>query len=314
MCITGLLIKHTKTNSVFPALNHRGCCNMTDKKRRAFHSWCCVGLVFCMVVLIPAGAVTIDFRERGMTFPSDRMVSPGGSSQKTIIFPPRASFTFTQDGNTLTFTDTSKGNPTAWYWTFGDKKNSREQNPSHSYSKRGTYTITLTASNSAGSSTTSSTITIGSPPFAQFTCVQNGKTVAFKDASKGSPTEWLWSFGDGATSTAQNPSHSYVEPGTYTVTLTASNSAGSSTKSESILIGSPPIASFTYTQKGKSVTFKDTTTGNPTAWSWSFGDRKTSRVQNPSHYYSKKGTYIVTLTASNSAGSSTTSSSVVIIP
>jgi PKD repeat protein len=53
-------------------------------------------------------------------------------------------------------------------------------------------------------------------------------TVQFTDTSTGSPTAWSWSFGDGASSTAQNPAHTYANPGTYTATLTASNSSGSS--------------------------------------------------------------------------------------
>lgn len=286
---------------------------MMDRGNRAFRS-CSIILVICIVVLIPAGAVSTEFGKRYPIISGNSGRSTGGSSSTIIVSPPRADFTFTQNGNTVTFIDTSRGNPTTWYWSFGDKKTSRIQNPSHSYTKRGTYTVTLTAGNSAGSSTTSATIVIGSPPWAKFTYTQNGKTVAFKDASTKNPTNWFWSFGDGMTSTAQNPSHSYAEVGTYTVTLTASNSAGSSTTSSPVTIGSPPVASFTYIQKGKSVSFKDTSTGNPTTWYWTFGDRKTSRVQNPGHYYSKKGTYIVTLKAGNSAGSTSTSTAVIVIP
>ncbi len=279
----------------------------------AFCPWWNIILVVCIVILIPAGAVSTELGEKYTISPGNRGGSTDRSSSLIIVTPPRTSFTFTQDGNVVTFTDTSTRNPTSWYWTFGDKKSSREQNPSHTYTKRGTYTVTLTAGNSAGSSSTSATIVIGSPPWAKFTYTQNGKTVAFKDASTRNPTTWFWSFGDGTTSTAQNPSHSYAETGTYIVTLTAGNSAGSTSTSSSILIGSPPVASFTFTQNGKSVTFKDTSTGNPTTWFWSFGDRKTSRVQNPSHFYSKKGTYIVTLKAGNSAGSTSTSTAVIVI-
>ena len=231
----------------------------------------------------------------------------GGSSG------PLASFTYTLNGKTMAFTDTSSGNPTAWYWTFGDGTSASTQNPSHAYSNPGTYSVTLTASNNAGSSSTSSSVTIVPQvpaPVASFTYTVNGKTVIFKDTSTGIPTKWSWSFGDRKTSKAQNPSHTYSKAGTYTVTLTASNSAGSSSTTVSVNVGTQatvPVASFTYTVNGKTVTFKDTSTGSPTKWSWSFGDRRISRAQNPSHTYSKTGTYTVMLTASNSAGSSSTS-------
>ena len=76
----------------------------------------------------------------------------------------------------------------------------------------------------------------GSPPsapVAQFSGTPTSGsaplTVAFNDSSTGSPTSWSWSFGDGGTSTAQNPSHTYSAAGTYTVSLTVANSAGSNT-------------------------------------------------------------------------------------
>ena len=70
-----------------------------------------------------------------------------------------------------------------------------------------------------------------SPPIAEFvssvqtTC--EGSTVSFTDQSNGTPTSWLWDFGDGNSSAQQNPTHTYATAGTYSVTLTASNSFGS---------------------------------------------------------------------------------------
>jgi PKD repeat protein len=61
-------------------------------------------------------------------------------------------------------------------------------------------------------------------------------TVQFTDTSSGSPTAWAWDFGDGGNSTAQNPSHAYTAAGTYTVALTATNSAGSDTATRTGLI------------------------------------------------------------------------------
>ncbi|ALW86585.1 hypothetical protein AUC43_16750 [Hymenobacter sedentarius] len=86
------------------------------------------------------------------------------------------------------------------------------------YSQDEDYSVTLTGNVSApvASFSASSTITCSG-------CVQ------FTDASQNLPTSWLWTFGDGTTSTAQNPSHCYAAAGTYAVTLQATNSAGANT-------------------------------------------------------------------------------------
>jgi len=132
------------------------------------------------------------------------------------------------------FTDISTGSPTSWSWNFGDGQTSTQRNPSHLYAA-GTYTVTLTATNSAGSNTVTKAryVTVSnSGPVADFT--GNPTTgpaplnVQFTDISTGSPTSWSWNFGDGGTSPQRNPSHLYAA-GTYTVTLTATNPAGSKT-------------------------------------------------------------------------------------
>ncbi len=219
----------------------------------------------------------------------------------------------------VAFTDKSTGNPTAWNWNFGDGTNSTQQNPMHTYSKAGNYTVRLTAINDAGSNTKTKPsyikVTAVTRPVANFTSnVTSGSRpldVAFTDESKGTPTAWKWSFGDGTNSTEQNPTHKYSKAGNYTVVLTASNSAGSSkiTKPSYIKVKTVtrPVANFTsnvtsgYTPLD--VAFTDKSTGTPTSWNWSFGDGINSTEQNPVHKYSKAGNYSVVLTASNSAGS-----------
>jgi len=167
--------------------------------------------------------------------------------------------------------------------------------------------------------TTTITITTGpTPPTADFvgspTSGTAPLTVQFTDQSTGNPTSWSWDFGDGGTSTAQNPSHTYASPGTYTVSLTVSNSAGSDTLVRTGYItvrapGNPPVADFvgspTSGTAPLSVQFTDQSTGNPTSWSWDFGDGGTSTAQNPTHVYQNPGTYTVTLTVSNADGSDT---------
>ncbi len=80
------------------------------------------------------------------------------------------------------------------------------------------------------------TVTIQRRPVASFSFQSSGLTVVFEDTSSGRPQQWRWNFGDGNTSTLQNPSHAYSEAGTYTVTLTVTNSIASDTRSEIISV------------------------------------------------------------------------------
>ena len=221
------------------------------------------------------------------------------------------------------FTDASTGSPTAWKWSFGDGTYSTDQNPKHTYSKAGTYTVTLTASNSGGSGTNTRpdyikvTEAVQKPVVNFWGSRTSGTaplTIGFTDASTESPTAWKWSFGDGTYSTDQNPKHTYSKARTYTVTLTASNAAGSNiiTKSNYIKVTEAvqkPVVNFwgsrTSGMAPLTIGFTDASTESPTAWKWSFGDGTYSTDQNPKHTYSKAGTYTVTLTASNSGGSGT---------
>ena len=112
------------------------------------------------------------------------------------------------------FTDTSTGTPTNWTWDFGDGSNSTEQNPTHTYTTEGTYTVKLTVSNSLGSDSEEKTgyITVGSvilAPVAEFSSnVTSGQaplTVQFNDESTNTPTSWAWDFGDGKISNRPKP-------------------------------------------------------------------------------------------------------------
>ncbi len=138
----------------------------------------------------------------------------------------------------VTFTDESTGNPTKWKWTFGDGTSSTIQNPTHKYSKVGSYTVTLTATNADGSNTVTKTgyIKAVTKPVANFTGnVTSGKaplTVAFTDKSAGIPTSWNWTFGDGTNSTEQSPQHQYLQEENYTVKLTVKNVAGNNTSTK----------------------------------------------------------------------------------
>lgn len=238
--------------------------------------------------------------------------------------------------DSVRFIDRSTRNPTSWLWDFGDGTTSVEQSPTHIYRAIGTYTVTLTAKNNAGSSTKVSTdyIKAGFGPVAEFTATPQsgpvGTFIRFTDQSRNSPTEWLWEFGDGTSSTDQNPFHQYSRAGDFRVTLTVVNpySWSSTTKNNFITItgiekeapATPtpaqnlkPVAKFTVDQRiGKApfiVKFEDLSLNNPTSWHWQFGDGGTSDEQHPIHVYKYEGVYNVTLTVSNMYGSDTLYSS-----
>jgi 3-phytase len=141
------------------------------------------------------------------------------------------------------------------------------------------------------------------------------RTVNFNDLSSGPVTSWLWNFGDGNTSTAQNPAHEYAAPGNYAVTLTVSSAACSDgeTKTGYVVVSAVPVAAFVGAPVSGNapltVNFTDQSTGNPTSWSWSFGDGKASTLQNPSHQYTTPGTYKVKLSVTNACGNDSESKS-----
>ena len=238
---------------------------------------------------------------------------------------------------TVKFTDLSVGGPTMWEWDFGDGTTDMVANPTHVYKNPGTYQVRLTASSQTCESGVSETTIKVNPPAikADFSAdPRSGEaplTVQFTDLSTGNPTMWNWDFGDGTIipasedeevaceggrcpppNTLQNPRHTYRVPGTYAVTLTASNQYSSDTITKTQFVTVTPRAikaDFSADPRSGdaplTVRFTDLSTGNPTMWAWDFGDGATDMVANPTHVYTTPGTYSVTLTASNQYTSDT---------
>jgi PKD repeat protein len=218
---------------------------------------------------------------------------------------------------TVQFTDYSTRNPNQWYWNFGDNQTSPLQNPSHTYTAPGNYTVRLTATNLNGNDTRVKydliTVNESTAIEAEFTSnVTTGTvplSIEFTDSSTNNPVAWFWDFGDGGTSTEQNPIHTYISEGIFTVSLNATNSGGSNmtTKTELITatsVSTAPVANFTALPV-RAVSFNDTSLNTPTTWLWDFGDGKTSTEQNVTHIYQDPGTYNITLTVGNEFGNNT---------
>jgi len=133
------------------------------------------------------------------------------------------------------FSDLSTGAITSWSWDFGDGATSAEPNPLHTYLVPGLFTVSLTVRGPGGPGgvVVPELVRVNSPPppEADFeVSVTDGidpLEVAFLDRTQGVATSWLWSFGDGQTSSEENPTHSYLQAGTYTVALLATGPGGS---------------------------------------------------------------------------------------
>ena len=252
--------------------------------------------------------------------------------------PPRADFGWSCDDLTCQFTDASTdsdGSVTGWAWRFGDGGTSAEREPTHSYAAGGTFTVTLTVTDDEGSSDESSDdVTANTPsappanvaPRADFEIDCQDLSCAFTDTSEdedGSIESRLWDFGDGATSSQRNPSHSYDSPGQYDVRLTVTDDDGAAdarTRTAEAdapapppppppAPNEPPEAEFEVDCQDMRCTFVDRSSdedGSVVSWQWDFGDGATSSQRNPAHSYAAPGRYDVLLLVTDDDGAADT--------
>ena len=233
----------------------------------------------------------------------------------TVTDPLIASFeadkTLAFNGETIHFTDFTQGSPATWFWDFGNGLISTQQNPDCLYNSSGTYTVKLIVTNTWLTDTLiiENYITIVEPLIADFivskTTAFTGDSIVFTDLSQGNPESWFWDFGNGATSTSQNPVYTFTTPGVYTIKLVvATNWLTDSLIKESYIIVLKQLTSnfkadTTFAWLGHTTQFTDLSLGNPTSWSWDFGDQAVSQLQNPTHTYDHEGTFNVTLSVAN---------------
>ncbi len=226
------------------------------------------------------------------------------------------------------------GHITGYRYEYGDGKTSgwiESPFADHLYARAGTYSVGLRVVDDRGavSGILRRDVTIHeSPPFALFTAHGKGSVlepVAFIDESfdpDGDLAHWSWTFGDGATSTNRSPRHQYTARGTFTVTLTVTDTVGHvSTHSEQVPVKNlPPVAAFRFTEQAyrarDPVTFEDRShkpDGAILGWAWDFGDGNRSKDRHPTHLFGSRGTFIVSLVITDDFGDqSSTSRSIVI--
>ncbi|MDD4373952.1 MAG: PKD domain-containing protein [Bacteroidales bacterium] len=261
------------------------------------------------------------------------------STSQTIQITPAPIAAFVIQGglcadSPVNFIDLSQeaggGEITAWDWNFGDGNTSDQQNPVHSYDAPGTYTVTLTAYNESGcaSNTFEATITIEEAIQVEiddsnlFACVD--ELYQF-NATSADAVFWFWDFGDGNTSTEQNPQHAYATSGAYFVTLTGTSMNGCSNTDEVMLIVNPePIAGFNASQTActnEAMLFTDTSVtpnGVITEWLWDMGDGTVYTINNPNdrnitHQFVTPNQFLVSLTITDAAGCTDTHTQTVVV-
>ena len=207
----------------------------------------------------------------------------------------------------INFSDLSTGNPNEWLWLFGDGSSSGAKNPNHQYSDTGYFSITLIAIDNGCADTLLLPDYIHvKPPVALFryvnTCSQPGNIV-FTDMSIGADT-WNWDFGDGTSSTMQNPVHDYAVSGVYTVQLTVTNNTTGCAYTKTDAVNAlKEIPDFTsgvgVVCKNAPVIFiaVNSIPGNISLYTWRFGDGITvsGTSNSTSHNYTASGSYNVTM-------------------
>ncbi|HET7119275.1 MAG TPA: PKD domain-containing protein [Hanamia sp.] len=280
----------------------------------ASHTYTNVGVYHVMLVSIDSLTCNISDTSYGYIKAGNNKANLDFISQK---LPPctNLSYSFT---NTSSPTFGSFG-PDIFTWDFGDNSPlvTQSQAPPviHSYAAPGTYKVTLTINdttycNSPGD--TVKTIRLSPQLQASFSTPAAGcvpYNAVFINNSLGG-LNFAWNFGDGTTSTDDNPTHLYTQTGTYKITLTAYDSTSCNQIDDTtftITVSPNPTASFTYNpnppKENTFTNFVNQSVG-ATTYLWNFGDGDTSALTNPTHLFGSTGTFNVCLQVTNNYGCS----------
>jgi len=264
-------------------------------------------------------SLTINVQEKTTSLAASASASPTSGQ-----VPLSVSFTGSASGGTAPYT---------YSWNFGDGSSSSSQNPSHTYSSAGTYTAILTVTDSTTTqASASTTITAQSQiPGLAASCTASPTsgdiplTVNFTGTAAGgiSPYAYSWNFGDGTSSTEQNPFHTYTQAGSYSATFTVTDSTASQASASSAITASSPVhevtvpdtpegpstgapgVSYTYTTGGASCS-----QGHSVEYYFDWGDgaySSWSSSTSASHIWSAAGTYAVKVQARCSVNPGVTS-------
>ena len=223
-------------------------------------------------------------------------------------------------GNTIQVSNSGSTNGVTYTWSWGDATpNNVGATATHTYATSGTYVVTLTVSNSCGSSSTSQLVVVICPPItASFYTLGTALSRNFVSNGTGQPTNYTWIWGDGTPNGfGSSRVHTFAVDGKYYVVLKVKNACGDSAVfGDTVKVCGPITSAFTYTTNGN--TFNGTATSSPNAvrWKWYFGDGNTAIGATPVHVYTTSGSFTVRMVSYNLCGdsASTTNTVVVCVP
>ncbi|HEX9908437.1 MAG TPA: PKD domain-containing protein, partial [Thermoplasmata archaeon] len=288
---------------------------------------------FAAYGIYPSGTMTTD----NVTLAANRLyeitATPNGpkgmsctvTDQFDVKAPPVAMFTYIVDGATVSFdasgSDDADGVIVSWEWAFGDDSSGTGEMTTHTYALDGTYPVTLTVTDDDGLwDTDVQDVPVDVPnkdPVARFTYTTDMLTVNVdgrtSSDSDGMIMSWDWLWGDGMTGSGEMASHTYAAADTYPVTLTVTDDEGATnslTQMVTVDIDIPPVAMFTYTPDGATISFDARgsydTDGMIVSWAWTFGDGSSGMGEMTTHTYTMTNTYTVILTVTDNDGLSDT--------
>jgi PKD repeat protein len=240
----------------------------------------------------------------------DSILKPGLS-----LFSPEIEADFSGNCNPLVVQfSASQDGIASWEWDFGDGTFSNEPEPSHTYTTNGNFiakAVITSLDNCVDTVFLDLPINVTGPTAGFYSptpasCAPS--IVEFIDQSL-EPVTWLWNFGDGTSSTIQNPIKLYDSPGTYDVSLAVTASNGCA---DTLLLidyftvlgpGTEFTASLSEACIGETIHFNDLSTG-AVEWEWNFGEGTISTEQNPNFGFTQAGNYVITLFSRDSIGCS----------
>ena len=259
--------------------------------------------------------------------------SAGGctdSFTSTITVYPEIDATFSANrtiicsGGSVTFTASTPG-ASKYLWMYGDgiTQTTTSEFTTHIYTNFTTTQVVdtvqlITTSFYNCTDTSRITVTVMPVPVPQFSAVPasqvynpSGNQVVFTDLTNAGAWNYSWKFGDGSTSSVQNPVHNYTSVGDFNVILTVNNTNCSDSIRHTVRVTPiPPIADFDSVPSAcapLAVKFNNTslnTEAPGTTYRWDFGDGNYSTVKNPAYTYYTSGIYRIELTVTGPGGTS----------
>ena len=281
-----------------------------------------------------AGTYLVTLRVTDSATPSPRVVNV---PPKSVLVTPvlAGNFTFTPTapsaGDVVSFQGTATGGtgPYQFLWTFGDGGTGTGATVTHVFATAGTYTVTLTVSDSAGHvpPTVSKFVSVGGALGADFTFVPVqpviGEVASFSATAAGGnpPYTYSWTWDDGTPAgTGRDVTHAYATARTFTVTLRVNDAASHvAIVSKSVIVTPRVTANFTFTPPdpvvGEEVTFNATATGgtSPYTYEWTFGDLSSDGGLSVRHTYEAQGNFTVRLTLADSIGHVANATKIVVV-